>query len=68
MAHPPDARASADANSGTAIGIHAEAGREAEVQGNGSYAHTFRGAVHDARQLGLPRARRDRLVCGGPSA
>eukprot|EP00969_Alexandrium_andersonii_P097943 4323732-Alexandrium_andersonii.AAC.1 len=43
MAHPPDARASADANSGAAIGIHAKAGGETKVQGDGNYAHTFRG-------------------------
>eukprot|EP00969_Alexandrium_andersonii_P047526 2085053-Alexandrium_andersonii.AAC.1 len=32
MAHPPDARAPANANSGTAVGIHAEAGREPKGQ------------------------------------
>eukprot|EP00969_Alexandrium_andersonii_P149672 6617720-Alexandrium_andersonii.AAC.1 len=43
MAHPPDARAPADANSSTAVGIHAEAGREPKVKGNGCDAQTFRG-------------------------
>eukprot|EP00969_Alexandrium_andersonii_P137028 6061566-Alexandrium_andersonii.AAC.1 len=54
MAHPPDARETADADSSAAVGVHTEAGREAEVQGNGGYAHAFRGTLDDACQLGPP--------------
>eukprot|EP00969_Alexandrium_andersonii_P088882 3922571-Alexandrium_andersonii.AAC.1 len=67
MTHPPGARASADADGGAAIVVHAEAGQKAEVQGNASYAHAFRGTFRDACQLGFPRAQCDRLLRGEPA-
>eukprot|EP00969_Alexandrium_andersonii_P123832 5472559-Alexandrium_andersonii.AAC.1 len=66
MAHPPDARAPANANSGAAISVHAKVSGEAEIQGNGRYAQALCCTFHDARQLGLTRTKRDHLLRGGP--